>query len=121
METRRIVIIGSGSLAETAARSLDARFVVQQASGEDRAALRAALKDCYGVFAAGADLKLVAMVAASDVEHFIVACDCVPVEEYTRCLGVPSTFVRNMSSGAVVADMFDRPEEFIGRTVEIAF
>ena len=114
---RHILIIGDGALADAAARELDARFVIRRAGSSDRAALRLALEGCYGVFAATADPKLIAIVAAAEVDHFVVASSDVAIEAYARCLGVPATFIRQAENGQKVAAVFEQPEEFIGRTI----
>ena len=89
---RRIVVIGNCGKADAAARELGDRFDVRRIAGDNRAALRAELKDCYGGFAATSDVKVVAIVAGAEVEHVVIVSEDPRIEVYARDLGITSSW-----------------------------
>jgi saccharopine dehydrogenase-like NADP-dependent oxidoreductase len=93
---------------------------------DDRASLRSALKGVYGVFGVEHE-NLVNAVAGAEVEHLVLS-TLPPAEKWSLAelrtrFDIAATFVQLgdfvEEVGDVVAAIFERPDETIGRTFSI--
>lgn len=133
MENKKLILVtGSGAESKSIAKAFRAtnRYEVTDAPGT--------INDCYGVFGAAADQQLLNTLYGSGVQHVVLLAN-----QHTQTPGLPASFVRipfyyedllnnylpqaeNKIAaasvedlGPVVTTMFDHPEMYIGRTVNV--
>lgn len=99
---RTILVIGDEPLAESLRTTFDVRVVAPTA---DRATMRAAVRGCHGVFAAGCGAEqartLLHVAAGADVDHIVFGGSDPQLEQYAHTLGVTPTFVPAIDAGTL--------------------
>lgn len=97
---------------EQAARLRELGAEVIPGEPTDRAALRAALKGCYGVFADACTCEkgknVVHVIAGSEVEHVVIGSnDRRELSQYARTLGLDATFVDRNPAPSLISMILD--------------